>query len=175
MSSLRTWLSGRAPPCQGGGRGFESRRPLQESQVRGPSRPLLHVRGGHPGRDHHGDGSPRREPSAGQPRVDGRVLGRRQPQRLHVARAGRAPHGSPAYDWGTFATEPGWFTFLDAVELAVWESQRVTASARIPAGVAVTTTDRVRVLTPLDPELEGPWQISTIRYNGAHLRLMLHR
>ena len=82
--------------------------------------------------------------------------------------------GSPAYDWETYAKVPGWFTFLDADELQVWESQRVTASARIPAGIAVTTTNRVRVLTPLDPELEGPWQISTIRY-GAHLRLMLHR
>jgi hypothetical protein len=28
---LRTWLSGRAQPCQGWGRGFESRRPLQEN------------------------------------------------------------------------------------------------------------------------------------------------
>ena len=26
--SLRTWLSGRASPCQGEGRGFDSRRPL---------------------------------------------------------------------------------------------------------------------------------------------------
>ncbi len=26
---LRTWLSGRASPCQGEGRGFDSRRPLQ--------------------------------------------------------------------------------------------------------------------------------------------------
>jgi hypothetical protein len=28
FSSTRTWLSGRASPCQGEGRGFESRRPL---------------------------------------------------------------------------------------------------------------------------------------------------
>jgi hypothetical protein len=64
---------------------------------------------------------------------------------------------------------------LDADDLQVWESQRVTASARIPAGIAVTTTDRVRVLTPPEPALDGPWQISTIRYNGSNLRLILHR
>src|SRR5690606_21561532 len=29
--NLRTWLSGRASPCQGEGRGFESRRPLHSS------------------------------------------------------------------------------------------------------------------------------------------------
>jgi hypothetical protein len=81
--------------------------------------------------------------------------------------------GSPAYDWETYATVSGWFTFLDADELQVWESQRVTASARIPAGISVTTSDRVQVLNPSDPELGGPWQISTIRYNGVHLRLML--
>ena len=52
--------------------------------------------------------------------------------------------GSPAYDWVMYATLSGWFTFLDADELHVWES-RVTASTRIPAGMAVTTTDRVRV------------------------------
>lgn len=28
-ASMRTWRSGSAPPCQGGGRGFESRCPLQ--------------------------------------------------------------------------------------------------------------------------------------------------
>ena len=27
--TTRTWLSGRARPCQGRGRGFESRRPLE--------------------------------------------------------------------------------------------------------------------------------------------------
>jgi hypothetical protein len=64
---------------------------------------------------------------------------------------------------------------LDAEELAVLGSQHVTASARIPASIAVTTTDRVWVINPPDPALEGPWQISTIRYNGVHLRLMLHR
>lgn len=83
--------------------------------------------------------------------------------------------GSPSYDWETYAIVPGWFTFLDAEELAVWESQHVTASARIPTGIAVITTDRVRVINPPDPAVEGPWQISTIRYNGLHLRLMLHR
>lgn len=83
--------------------------------------------------------------------------------------------GSPGYDWETHAIVPGWFSFLDAEELAVWESQHVTASARIPAGIAVTTTDRVQVLNPSDLELRGPWRISTIRYNGVHLRLMLHR
>ena len=29
------WLSGRASPCQGEGRGFESRHPLQETALRG--------------------------------------------------------------------------------------------------------------------------------------------
>ncbi|HEX5936460.1 MAG TPA: hypothetical protein VFZ75_02030 [Actinomycetota bacterium] len=123
-------------------------------------------------------------------------------KRLHVARAGRAapvstandvrnaPHrfelirrvtvsmidGSPGYDWETYAIVPGWFSFLDAEELAVWESQHVTASARIPSSsIAVTTTDRVRVINPPETALEGPWQISTIRYNGVHLRLMLRR
>jgi hypothetical protein len=76
---------------------------------------------------------------------------------------------------GDLAIVPGWFSFLDAEELAVWESQHVTASARIPASIAVTKTDRVGVINPSDPALEGPWQISTIRYNGVHLRLMLHR
>src|SRR4051794_11904524 len=32
---MRTWLSGRASPCQGEGRGFESRRPLGGPQPRG--------------------------------------------------------------------------------------------------------------------------------------------
>ncbi|MEX0983666.1 MAG: AbiV family abortive infection protein [Actinomycetota bacterium] len=54
---------------------------------------------------------------------------------------------------------PDWFTFLDADELQVWESQHVTASARIPASIAVTTTDRVQVLNPSDPELGGPWRL----------------
>ena len=34
----RTWLSGRASPCQGEGRGFESRRPLQRSAAQGPAK-----------------------------------------------------------------------------------------------------------------------------------------
>src|SRR5665811_2139007 len=32
--AVRKWLSGRASPCQGEGRGFESRLPLPESNVR---------------------------------------------------------------------------------------------------------------------------------------------
>jgi len=71
--------------------------------------------------------------------------------KTHPTYHGRRHRRQPELRLGTFAFVSGGFTFLDADELQVWESQWVTASARIPAGIAVTTTDRVRVLTPLDP------------------------
>ncbi|SVB53452.1 uncharacterized protein METZ01_LOCUS206306 [marine metagenome] len=37
----RKWLSGRAPPCQGGGREFKSRLPLQFLRLLQLDRPLL--------------------------------------------------------------------------------------------------------------------------------------
>ena len=83
--------------------------------------------------------------------------------------------GVPLYDWPRFTVVPGWFSFLDAEELSLWQEQRVTASARIPPTVALLTTDRMRVLSPLHRSLAGQWNVVTVRYAGEHLRAMLRR
>lgn len=81
--------------------------------------------------------------------------------------------GRPVYEWSVLATVSGWFSLLDAEESPLWESQTVTASARIPTGVAITTRDRLKVLSPASTSIEGWWQIVTVRFHPVHLRAML--
>jgi hypothetical protein len=83
--------------------------------------------------------------------------------------------GVPEYAYVPLGVTVGWFGLLDTEELDAWQGQRVTASARIPHGFALTTTDRVRVITPADESAAGAWEIATIRFAAAHLRVMLRR
>ena len=100
---------------------------------------------------------------------------RNAPHRFEIVRRDTVDEidGRPVFEWSVLATVSGWFTFLRAEEVPQWESQHVTASARIPTGVAITTRDRLKVLSPAAPETEGWWQIVTVRFSPVHLRVML--
>ena len=48
-------------------------------------------------------------------------------------------------------------------------------ASRLLPGVAITTTDRLKVLSPAAPETEGWWQIVTVRFSPVHLRALLRQ
>ena len=52
---------------------------------------------------------------------------------------------------------------------------RAAARVPIPTGIAITTRDRLKVLSPAAPETEGWWRIVTVRFSPVHLRLILRR
>lgn len=82
-------------------------------------------------------------------------------------------YGSPAYEWVEGPTVPAVFGVLDADELNVFDggTGTVDASVRVPTGTAVSNRDRVTIAGPGAPS--GAFEITAVRPNRDHVRLML--
>jgi hypothetical protein len=59
--------------------------------------------------------------------------------------------------------------------LAAYEAQSVEASLRLPLSADVEMTDRLRVIRPEHAAVSGIWEVTSIRPNRAHTRVMLKR